>query len=527
MKKAVGLVIIIFMVLVAFGGCKEPKESIPRYTIEMGREVFLLDDNDYAWTESREVALPVGYRFFEPIDDNSFVCCQVNSDSERSKYGIMDYDGKVLVECKYDSISSSGKFLYGEYYENDEAYKSEVYYSDGVKLLSTDSHISLKALDDEFCALYYDGKSQIFDKNGCYYLKDNTAMSDTVYYSICDGYLFGYDTESKDWFIWQLIKNFDGETPYGFAVLKNVFSSVSCIYSVAYLGDYNFLVVETYNNNNDYDYYETINGTKYYVLQKTCILNIQTGVSEYIDLEYPILSIINHYSPTLTYEQRLQLNIKKGYSEVNAGIISSNGERTGYRFFVIDNKGNFVIRYPEKMSATAMRFIDGYGFAGGAGEGYSAALYYMNCEPIWQRTDREYYAQSFSSGRYVLSCSIGDKPKYGVLDSDGVITVDFKYSYISPYVANKALYRDENGEIGILNADGQEIYQITDYVAKPSVTSYGMYCYSLDEKVGLKLFDGSEIVEAKYSEMTFFGKNEDRIIAVFTDGDIEKVVFIK
>lgn len=529
MKKISGLALIL-IVCCLFCSCKTTNETkLERYTVEVGRKVFV-QENQTDLTKVADFTLPDGYRFLEPLDEQTYIVYkkldETKDDETNNRYGLVDSDGKVLIECKYESISYSGKFIHGEYYTENATLVSDVYYIDGVKLMSTDTIIELYALDDEFCILYYDGMSQLFDKNGTTYFRANSQMSANVYYSICDGYLFGYDADRGDWYIWQLFQNVGSKEPYGFVVLKQLFVSENSIYTVAYVGNYSYLVVETINDSTDYDYFENINGTTYYIKQKTYFYNVLNDQKSDYDSEYPILSITNKYTPSLNINKRRALNLNDGYSQVNAGIISDDGERTGFRYFAINDKGEFVIRYPESVTASAVRFIDGYGFTGGAGIGSSAGLYYMNCEPVWQKTDREYYAQSFSSGMYVASYSTADGIRYVAFDVDGNVKIDFEYAYISPFSNGYALARSIDGKNAIIDANGKIIEAVNDFYSLSTATSYGVYAFVSDDSYGLKTFDGSTLIYAEYDSFAYIGKVEGKIVAVCTESGVDYVYII-
>lgn len=516
--------------ILALCGCKKPQNenNLSYFTNEMGREVFLMDDKSFNMENKTSFDIPEGYHFLKLINDDLYVAYtkqKLDGSNEEDeyiyRYGVFNHNGSVVVECKYESLFSTGNFLYGEYFTDEIEYKNDVMYIDGTLILTTDYVIELDAIGDDYCALYYENYSQVFDKDGIYYFKDANKMSGALHYSICDDYLFGYDINCGDWFIWQLFTSQSGEIPFGFTVLKKIFEGENSLHTVAYMGDYNFLVVETINSPSEYDYFEVINGTTYYLKQKTSIYNVQNDKQTYYKSSYPILSVVNHYSPTLTLEQRSNLNIKLGYSQVNAGVVDDNGERIAYRYYVLDNKGNFVIRYPENMNPTAMRFIDGYGFASGAGEGYTSALYYMNCDPYWIKNDREYYAQSFTCGRYVLSCSLADGIRYGILDSDGETVVDFEYAYISAFTNDLAFYRKTDGTVGIMDINGETVEVINNFVSGSNTTAFGIYEFEQEGKRGLKAFDGTLIAPPIYDSLTYIGKNNDKLIIVVSSASGE------
>lgn len=528
MKKVVLMFLLIIMIL-SFVGCKKPNvnDKTSFFTVEMGRQVFLSDKTDFELKNETSFNLRQGYHFSKLINDDLYIAYSrelVSADGEEQNidsYGVFDRNGNVIVECKYEILLSTGNFIYGKYYTDEAESKYDIYYINGNKILTTDYVIDLVAISDDFCALYYDGYSQVFDKDGVYYFRDTNKMSGNIHYSVCDEYLFGYDAVGGDWFIWETFVNHSDETPYGFVVLKKLFEGEGSLYTVSYLGNYKFLVVETTNVRSGYDYFEVINGTTYYLKQRTSIYNIIDDTQDFYESDYPILSVVNHYSPTLTLEQKDRLNIKKGYSRVNAGIVNDKGERTAYRFFVIDDKGNFVIRYPENMNPSAMRFIDGYGFASGAGEGFTASLYYMNCDPVWIKNDKEYYGQSYSDGRYVLSCSIDGAMRYGVLNSDGESVVDFEYGYISPFTNNLAFYRQTYGVVGIMDINGDSVRVVDDFVSGSNTTSFGVYEFEKDGKRGIKTFDGNVIVSAEYDSLVYIGKNDDKLVIVMRSDDTE------
>lgn len=527
MKKIL-LPFLVFIIIFTLVGCKKTTEDKSSYfTVEMGRKVFVEEKTDVDLRKADTFNLKEGYHFSKQINDELYVAFSretlegYEEEEYIDKYGVFDKNGNVVVECKYDRLNVTGNFIYGNYYTEDIEYKSDIYYANGNIILTTDYVIELQALSDDFCALYYNNYSQVFDKDGVYYFGTKNKMSGNIRYSICDDYLFGYDTALGDWFIWETFVSHSSDVPYGFVVLKRIFEGGSSLYSLAYLGKDKFLVAETMNSDNDYDYFEVINGAKYYIKQRTSVYDVTTDSQKYYESEYPILSIVNHYSPTLTLEQKKDLNFNVGFSRVNAGLVNEKGERDDSRFFIIDDKGNFVIRFPKNMNPSAMRFIDGYGFAGGASEEFSASLFYMNCDTLWVKNDREYYSQSFASGRYVLSCSIGGTMRYGVLDTDGEIVVDFDYAYISPFVNGLAFFRHPDGSVGVMNTEGEVERRVNNFVSGSNTTAFGVFEFEEDGKRGLKTFEGEEIVPADYDSLTYIGKSGEKLVIVMRKGERE------
>lgn len=510
--KKISILILIAVIALSLCSCYETREPFSRYTVEVGRQVFKLDNADYEWSVSEWMTIPEGYHFVETLGGNSYICyTELSSDGENKAYGVMSMDGKLVIECKYEAVSYSGSFICGRYYDDRADVKSDVYYSDGVLLVSGDGSVSIEAIDSEYCSLYTNGASYVFDKNGVNYSGANSGLSENVCYSVCDDYLLGYDKSNGDWFIWQLYKGADNG--FGFMVLDRIFEATDRVYSVAYIGANNFMVVETAENEVTYDYFETINGKNYYIKQNCYIYNADSDVEESFDSEYPIVSITNKYSPTLSITQKSAVNLNDGFSAVNAGIIK-DGERVGYRYFVIDTKGRFVIRYPDGINSTAMRFIDGFGFTKGAGIGSSSGLYYMNCDVIWQRSDREYYSQSFSSGRYVLSVVQGEDIRYGVLNSEGEEVVEWNYSYISPYRNGLALFRAVDGSVGIMNADGNEVQDIEGYISTTSLTAYGLYASKARDINEIKDFNGNILISTDFDSIVYIGLEDDALYIV-------------
>lgn len=515
--KKVSILILIAVIALSLCSCYETREPFSRYTVEVGRQVFKSDNADYNWSISEWQGIPDGYYFVEPLGENAYICyTELSSDGKNKAYGVMSIDGKVVIDCKYEVISYSGSFICGRYYDDQAQMKSDVYYLDGVLLMSGEGVVSIEAIDNEYCSLYANGASYVFDKNGVNYSGVNSGLSENVCYSVCDDYLLGYDRSNGDWFIWQLFKGADNGS--GFMVLDRIFEATDRIYSVAYIGMNSFIVVETVESELDYDYFEIINGKNYYIRQSCYIYNAVSGMDELFDSEYPIISIANRYSPTLSITQKLAVNLNDGYSAVNAGIVE-DGERVGYRYFVIDAKGRFVIRYPEGINSTAMRFIDGFGFTQGAGMGSSCGLYYMNCDLIWQKSDREYYSQSFSSGRYVLSVVQGDAIRYGVLNSEGNTVVDWNYSYISPYRNGLALFRPIDGSVGIMDADGNEVQSIEGYISTTSLTAYGLYASEAGNINEIKDFNGNVLISTDFDSIVYIGvENGALYIVLKNDG---------
>ncbi len=518
--KRTTTILLLVIIVLSLCSCTRTQEPFSRYTIEVGRQVFKSDNADYDWTVSSQGVVPDGYHFVEPIGDNAYICyTELSSDGESKAYGLMSFDGKIIIECKYDSLSYSGNFICGRYYDDQAELKSDVFYLDGVLLMSGDGSVSIEAIDDYYCSLYINGSSYVFDKNGVNYSGENSGLSENVCYSVCGDYLLGYDKEIGDWFIWQLYNGFNSGS--GFMLLDRIFEASDKVYSVAYIGLNRFMVIETVENKADYDYFETINGSKYYIKQNCYIYHTGSGKDKSFNSEYPIISITNRYSPTLSIAQKSAVNLNDGYSAVNAGIVE-NGERVGYRYFVIDSEGRFVIRYPESINSTAMRFIDGFGFTQGAGNGSTAGLYYMNCDPIWQKSDREYYTQSFSSGRYVLSVVESEGVRYGVLNSEGETVVEWNYSYISPFRNGLALFRTTEDSVGIMNADGEEIQKIDEYIHIPSLTSYGLYASLSNGTNTIKNFKGDVLI-SDFESISYVGQENGTLYIVLQKDGVESL----
>lgn len=499
MKRKAFVILIAIMALIVLTSCK-PETFVDSYTIEKGREVFIPTEY-YSYNQSEEIHLPDSVIFEGYLGDGAYLVSAIvnttSEDDEIYRYGLANKDGLVLP-CEYESLSKSGRFLNFTRTEESGDKVNEIYFIDGVLLLEINGSVTIDAINDDYCTLYYDSYSQVFDKDGVYYFAENTMMSSNFSYSYCDGHLLGQDASRGDWFIWTLSKKTgDDGTPQGVALIDSAFTSSNGVNTLCYLGNEVFLVVESNeSNSSNYTYYEDKDGVKRYVLQNAYTIDLTDGYVEIIDLEYPILGILNKYTPSMSYEQRASFNVREGYSAVSVAVLGEDLKRVGLRYYVIDSDCNFVLRYHEGISPSAISFIDGYGFVGMANAGYGCGLYYMNCELMWLNQEHEYFAQSYSYGRYVCGYATADGNKYGAFDSDGSIVVSFDYDYVSPYSVENAIAQ-KGDDYYLIDINGQIIRKLDDFYNDITPLSFGIYVYESDGHLGIKNFTGDILVKAE------------------------------
>ena len=531
MKKYVLLVLIICVL--AFSACSPNSKAdvIERYSVGVGEKVFVQDERIPTSVNAFEITLPANCSFVSVVDKDVYFV------KSNGLFGMVA-GGKIVIECKYESISSSGKFVCGTYvdidkeltddeilYGSDSNTVNDVYYLDGVKLLEITGSISYEAINDDYCALYYDSYSQVFDKNGLYYFNDRNKVSARFRYSICDGLLFGHDSSRGDWFIWELQATDDGEKKTGNSFILNFYTSdANTIYALAYLGDGEFAVVETRSTEDDYDYYDFLNDDKFYFKQSCVIFDPLRGRQRTVELEKCIFGFINEYSPDLSIEQKLRMNLSSGYTAVSTPVLSEDKRRISSAYYVVDKQMNFVIRYPSTISPTAIRFKDGYGFCGEATSNYAAALYYVNCDVVWLLDDASYYGQSFNYGRYVLAKVTDDGLRYGVLDADGSVIADYAYSFVSPYTATSAI-ASIDGEYYRLDLQGEKV-TLTNVYDDTYLTYFGVYGYLAGEKIGVKNFDGDVLIAAEYDSVDYVGRS-DALYILLSKGKEQKLFILE
>ena len=524
---------LLIICLFAFCACSNLNGSIvERYSMEAGKKVFMSEKNTPNYTEAVSISLPEGHEFLRTVNGETFIVR--NADN---LLGATDKEGNVLIECAYEELTVSGNFLCCKYvdyekeltddeimYGTDSNVVNVIYYVDGTRLLDVMGSVAFEAVNDDYCALYYDSYSQIFDKNGVYYFNDKTRVSSRFRYSMCNGLLFGHDSQRGDWFIWQLsITEGKNGLPEGQSFIMSFYTAdANTIYSVAYLGNGKFAVVESKNNPSDYDYYEVseaneFSDQKYYYFKQSCVIfDPVRGSQQSVSLEYPIFGFINKYSPDLTVEQRKALNVNEGYSAVSVPVLGEDKRRVSNVYYVVDDSLNFVIRYPTNMSPTAMKFKDGYGFSGEATDNYAAALYYVNCEPVWLLSDAKYFGQTFNYGRYVLAKVTENGLYYGVLDSNGDVVVDFVYDYISPFSETCAIANVDDKYYRISISGEAEL--LDDCFDDRLPLYFAVYAYLNGDLIGIKNFNGDVLIDAKYKSISYLGSS-DKLYVVLSDGE--------
>ena len=519
-------------IVFAFVACS-PKNGtvVERYTIDVGEKVFLQDPRIPTYVNAEEVPLPEGYSFVSVVEKDVFFV-------KKNDYFGMVANGKLVIDCKYESVTSSGKFICGTYvneelelsdeeiiYGTDANKINDIYYVDGVKLLEITGSISFEGINDDYCALYYGGYSQVFDKNGVYYFNEKSRVNVRFRYSICNGLLFGHDSSRGDWFIWELQTEKNGDAVQGNSFILSFYTSdANTIYSMAYLGNGEFAVVETRTAEGNYDYYDVINEDKFYFTQTCVIFNPLTGRQRTVTLEKLVFGFINEHSPDLSLEQKSNLNLSSGYTAVSTAVLSEDKRRIASAYYVVDANMNFVIKYPSNISPTAIRFKDGYGFCGEATSNYAAALYYVNCDPVWVLDDASYFGQSFNYGRYVLAKVTDDGLKYGVLDADGSVVSDYVYSFVSPYTATSAI-SILDGAYYRLDLQGEKT-AIYDAYDDNYLTYFGIYGYLSGEKIGVKNFDGDVIIAATYDSVDYIGRS-DALYILLTKGGVSTLYILE
>lgn len=529
-KFLLAIILIFTLFLVA---CNGGTERVERYTVAVGRKAFLSDNDIKSFTDAEILSLPQNVAYSKVLDKDHIIV----QDKESLLFGVANGRGDMLIECAFDEITVSGKFLAGRYvdyekeltddeilYGTDSNVINEIYYLDGVKLLSVTGSISFQAINDDYCALYYDSYVQVFDKNGVYYFNDRNKVSGRFRFSVCDGLLFGHDSSRGDWFIWELTtQDNDGVKEGQSFILSFYTQDVDSVYISAYLGDGKFVMIESRYSDSDYDYYEVLDGKNYYFKQTCVIFDPTKGTQKTVELEMPIFGFINEYSPDLSVEQRQNLNLNEGYSAVSVPTLGEDKRRISVGYYVVDSSLNFVIKYPKGTSPTAIRFKDGYGFAGEATENYAAALYYMNCDLAWIKDDASYFGQSFNYGRYVSAKVTDDGLRYGVLDSDGETVVDFGYDFISPYTQEYA-FAVSDGVYYKLSVDGKSTL-LDDCYDDRSLTYYGVYGYLKGEKIGLKNALGDVLINATYDSIDYVGIHDGYLFVGVSSGE-EKTLFV-
>lgn len=498
MKRKIIILLIIMTITILLTSCDRPSSSLNSYTIEKGKEVFISEEY-HSYTSYEEIKLPDGVFFQSYLGDDTYLVYSVQNSSEENavyRYGMAN-SGGLLVECEYSSVSKSGPFLNFLRVEESGESINEIRYIDGILLLKITGSVSIEAINDDYCTLYYDSYSQVFDKDGIYYFSENNKMSSNFSYSYCDGRLFGQDTLLNDWFIWSLSKTTGSDsTPKGIAMLDSFFTSDNDIKTVCYMGKDTYLIVDSVESDkSNFTYYEIKDNAQRFVYQDAYTINISTGYIELITLEYPILGVLNKYSPSMSYEQRNSFNVNDGFTSVCVAVLGEDLNRVGLRYYVMDSNCNFVIRYPEGITPGAISFIDGYGFAGMATASYGSGLFYMNCDSMWINQEHEYFDQSFLFGRYVCAYTGEGGSVYGAFDSDGNIVIPFEYDYLSPFSKLSAIAQ-KGDDFYIIDTNGVIERKLDDFYNDITPLSYGFYIYEEEGLLGIKNFEGEIIINA-------------------------------
>lgn len=538
MFKKLCIATLVISLCCVFVACASSRRTlVERYTTTVGEKVFVKTASQASYGSVYKMTLPEGCSFVNALTDKLFL---VQKEDESALFGLANVQGELLIECKYSTITASGNFLCAGYlddsipltdedliYGTASNYVNDFYYADGVKLMDVNGDVSFEAIDDTYCALYYDGYAQVFDKNGLYYFNDRNHVSANFHFSFCDGWLFGHDSSRGDWFIWELNVQNGGDAPAGESFIRAFYTAdAHTVYALGYMGNGLFAVLESrYASADDFDYKEEQNGETYYFKQSAYLFDPALGSQKQVQTEAPVFGFINVYSPDLSLAERGAVNVTKGYSTVSAAVLGEDKSRLSSAYYVVDENLNFILRYPQGITSSAMTFKEGYGFAGEASENYAAALYYLNCDPVWIRSDARYYGQSYNYGCYVAAKVNEEGLRYGVLDAKGEEKISFAYEFIAPFTQTGSV-AIRNGQYVRLSAAGAE-ETIEDIYDDKTLLYYGVYGYLQNEKIGVKNFNGEVLVPAAYDSVLYIGIMDGVLYLHLGTGETSEVYTIK
>jgi hypothetical protein len=173
----------------------------------------------------------------------------------------------------------------------------------------------------------------------------------------------------------------------------------------------------------------------------------------------------------------------------------------------------------------SIRYKNDYGFAGSALSGYGAALFYLNGEKVFHKTDAEYQAQSFNNNRYVLAKVKDNKLKYGILDENGDTLVDFEYDFVATYVSGLSIAKAD-GKYYKLDAGGEAVKEITDIKDNTSQFAFNSYIYISGSKIGLKNYNESVLVPAVFDQLIFQGFVDGELFVTLVSGTVHETYHV-
>ena len=111
-RKAFLAVILIVISILCLSSCSiNSKKVVERYTIEVGRKVFVSENGLVTYSDAKKCELSKGTVFVSAISDDRFIV----KDEATSCFGVTDSKGQIVIECKYSDLSVNGNFICGNF----------------------------------------------------------------------------------------------------------------------------------------------------------------------------------------------------------------------------------------------------------------------------------------------------------------------------------------------------------------------------------------------------------------------------
>lgn len=417
-----------------------------------------------------------GERYSEltPTQNNNYIVKNDNG------YGILDSDGKEIVECKYHYIESD--------------------FSDGLLPV----------------AVEYDDQQYTFDwkylKQDGAYLNDNVYLSATPFYG-------GYAnvTFEDDGKIMHGILNTDGELVYS---AENNYDYITQFYGNCAFG----FSYELQEDAQDYqgkievfDSSGTVRDTVYsnsgnlptpvvviddllqYLLSDTIEYNfdlVQIPVEEY---DVSIDSVSSQY---MLYNTKDFVLYEEVYSEVSPQVngyivVADLDGNYGY----VDENGQEVI---ECQYAYANDFFEGLASVSTDGESF----FYINEDGEIADIGTFAYAGNFSDGAAPVA---NEDELFGLIDTNGQMILDYEYYLITTFINSIAMVVDTEEKFGLIDTEGNFIVPCEYDMAIPIGSDMYPIVAKLDdleEVISLYSVDqsGNKLIDADYDIILSLGE---------------------
>ena len=357
---------------------------------------------------------------------------------DNEKMGIIDHNGNIIIDAQYDNIviPNPEKDVFICYVDNEP---NQVLNSNGEEIFSEYDNIEPIKLKNIVSILCYEKNSLIYEKDGKYGLIDFEGKEITKNI---------YDT----------IENLQS-TEGKFLVSQNG------KYGVININGVNLVDVE-YDRVLSDEYYEDVNYAKSgFIISNTTKDGYRYGYINYkgkkiLDVEYnEIIRIDNSEEELLIVSQNGQYGLYKNNKEIvepqYQSIIYEDGIliiQKNQNYGVMNLEGEIII--DTKYSSIEKNGI--YLYARNSEE---SAVYDISGNKTDISFNKTVYDVENTDYRIVTVLN-NEKIYYGIENKEGTSLVNTSYSYIEYLFKDYFIAKNDDGKLGVINANGREIINL-------------------------------------------------------------------